>query len=815
MPQFPPEPDVEGVPSSTAVAPEPAPDPVREPAPDPVAEPDPVPAPDPVAEPDPVPAPAPDPVAEPAPELASDPALEPVPTPEPVPEPVPEPEPVPDLASEPTPELAPPPPPRLPLRPVRRIPASGEAFGAYTLGESLGHGGFAHVYSAEDEAGEPVAIKVLTGLPDDARQRFAQEAGLLERLDGRGFPRYVTADLEAPQPWFAMELVPGSTLLERVRAQGPLTGEQTLGLAQQVVDALLVLQEQRCLHRDLKPANIMVDGDRAVLIDLGIAKVFDAATSTQPAGTVSYMAPELFARKVHPRSDVYSLGLLLVFALAGSLPPDLNFLGRDLEAADLVEPEPGKQAPELDKHLLPLVLAMTRYQPAHRPPLENIARVLAARASSATPDPTLTLTDHLLAAGVTKAEKAVLPATQVLAERPTKIFERGQAPGGAAGSGHGVGDVAGHDEARDTPVRFKEPWHGLVYDRELMRVLSEVHADGFDGAASQVIADHVGSLGVDAAEGHTPAEIKDWIWQAMRWEHAAPPEGHADTLRGWQSFRRPPEAKPAQQARATAGEPATVVTTATPPPSISPRPNTMRRTGTVPRSSSVRRLGPVPERPSPVVHLGPTPQPPSVQPRNAAGPEATQQITAARPGTGTRAPVQQTVVQRPPAQPVPQPAAQPVQRQRAPRPVAQPRPAPVPQQRPAPVPQQPQRPPAYPQQPHQPQRKNAGSRFGGFLLRSVPRLLLLAAVVLVVGAVPGSPFPIAPTRLAEWLHFATDVPRELTRYAEGPVAAGIALVVALMLRAAGHRMHRWFYVLGLLLVTAAAGVNIALSFGSL
>src|SRR5690606_9854410 len=275
-----------------------------------------------------------------------------------------------------------PPPAALPVRPVRRIPASGERLGRFTLGEALGHGGFAHVYRAQADDGTEVALKVLTGLHDDARERFVQEADLLERLDGRGFPRFVEAGLDATQPWFAMELVPGTTLRDGVREEGPLSGPEALRLARQVVDALLVLQEQRCLHRDLKPANIMVDGDRAVLIDLGIAKVFDAATSTQPAGTMAYMAPELFGRRVHPRSDVYSLGLLLVYASTGSLPLDLNFMGRDLVADDLLE-EPlegddAEPAPVIDKHLQSLILAMTRYQPAHRPPLENIARVARA-----------------------------------------------------------------------------------------------------------------------------------------------------------------------------------------------------------------------------------------------------------------------------------------------------------------------------------------------------------------------------------------------------------------------------------------------------
>jgi serine/threonine protein kinase len=510
--------------------------------------------------------------------------------------------------------------------------------GRFTLAESLGHGGFAHVYRALDDDGGEVALKVLTGLPDDARERFAQEADLLERLDGRGFPRFVEAGLDADQPWFAMELVPGTTLRDRVREEGPLPGPEALRLAQQMVDALLVLQEERCLHRDLKPANIMVDGDRAVLIDLGIAKVFDAATSTQPAGTVSYMAPELFGRRVHPRSDVYSLGLLLVYASTGVLPLDLNFLGRDLVATDLVDEPPAGRAsdgdtppepPTIDRHVESLVLAMTRYQPNHRPPLENIASVVRARLASTTPDPTLMLTSQLLSDGVTAAEVAALPLTDVLPGRGhTKLFPPVLDPS---------------DDA--TPnTRTPEPWHALVYDRALMSVLAEVHADGFDGAAEQVVADHVAEIGAHVADGRTPAEIKDWIWQAMRWRVASPPDGHADTLRGWRAFRSP-EPAPASEQVSVSSRPGSV------PPSVLPAP-------VAPLSAAatqvVRKLGPAPQsfepRKSPVKHLGPAPKPagpaPSAhatRPMPTVQPPATQQAPAARPPSmqpGTRQGVQ-------------------------------------------------------------------------------------------------------------------------------------------------------------------------------
>ncbi|MFI2363855.1 protein kinase [Promicromonospora sp. NPDC019610] len=688
---------------------------------------------------------------------------------EPAPASAPDPEPTPELPPAPPADLAAPAPraAALPMRPVRRIPASGERLGRFTLAEALGHGGFAHVYRAQADDDTEVALKVLTGLHDDARERFAQEAHLLERLDGRGFPRFVEAGLDATQPWFAMELVPGTTLRDRVREEGPLSGPEALHLARQIVDALLVLQEERCLHRDLKPANIMVDGDRAVLIDLGIAKVFDAATSTQPAGTMAYMAPELFGRRVHPRSDVYSLGLLLVYASTGALPLDLNFLGRDLTPSDLVEEEPAgvvpdddplPERPAIDRHLQSLVLAMTRYQPNHRPPLENIASVVRARIASATPDPTLLLTSQLVSDGVTAAEVATLPSTDILpGQGHTKMFQR---------------DLDRSDEV--TPTRVPEPWHALVYDRALMSVLTEVHADGFDGAAEQVVADHVAEIGAEVAGGRTPAEIKDWIWQAMRWRVATPPEGHADTLRGWRAFRSPEPAPASKRAPVTSR-----------PRSVTPVGSTAAGSSTAAPPSAtatqvVRSQVPPPQsyqpRKSPVKHLGPAPR------QAAPGPSlrATRPMPAVPPGRPPVAqPTRQQGAQRggqPAAQPARQPggpqAVQPAKQQGA-RPGKQPRtpaPAPIaPRRRPWPV------------------------RLLGALLRWVPRLLLVSAVYVLVtqDAQGGDPFLAAPA------------------------LAVAAFGLAVLLRIAGHRMKIWFYAIAAVLVGAGSAALWATSTGQL
>lgn len=650
------------------------------------------------------------------------------------------------------------------MRPVRRIPASGERMGRFTLAEALGHGGFAHVYRAVADDDSEVALKVLTGLHDDARERFAQEAQLLERLDGRGFPRFVESGLDADQPWFAMELVPGTTLRDRVREEGPLSGSEALSLAKQLVDALLVLQEQRALHRDLKPANIMVDGDRAVLIDLGIAKVFDAATSTQPAGTVSYMAPELFGRRVHPRSDVYSLGLLLLYASTGTLPLDLNFLGRDLVATDLVDEEPSGVVPDeeplpappvIDRHVRSLVLAMTRYQPDHRPPLENIAGVVRARLASTTPDPTLMLTSQVLSAGVTAAEAAAVPATDVLTGRGhTKLFQPGHRPDAATPSS-----------------RVTEPWHALVYDRALMSVLTEVHADGFDGAAEQVVADHVAEIGAHVAEGRTPAEIKDWIWQAMRWRSATPPEGHADTLRGWRAFRSPEPVRQVEQApagRQGSAPPAVLPGSAAPSPAAATQ--VVRKLTAPPQSFEPRK--------SPVKHLGPAPkQPPVKQVAHATRPMPVTQAPARQQAPAARPPSMQPGA-RPGVQPAVQQSVRPGAQQGA-RPGVQQGVRPGTQQRVQPAVQQ--RPPAQVAAP--PRKKRPWPlRLLGALLRWVPRLLLLGAVYLLVTQDPqaGDPFLAAPA-------FAI-----------------AALGLAALLRILGHKMRIWFYVVSVLLVGAGA-----------
>jgi len=697
----------------------------------------------------------------------------------------------------PAPDRPDPVPAALPRRPVRHVPASGERKGTFLLGEVLGHGGFAHVYRATAEDGSEVAVKVLTGLQEGARERFAQEVHLLEAVGGRGYPAFVGSDLDDDQPWFAMELVPGVTLRDHVRATGPLDGPGALRLAAQVASALLVLQEQHCVHRDLKPANVMVDGDRAVLLDLGIAKMFDAATSTQPVGTLAYMAPELFARRVHPRSDVYALGLLLIFASTGVVPADLNFLGRDLEAADLVKEVPDdlvgvpsgmelhpspSALPAIDPHLQDLILSMTRYQPNHRPALENVAEVLRARLAGEAADETLLLTQRIVHEGPTATERALGAVAEMASA--TAVPVRAERTGGD--------EAPRPDAPASTPEdRAREPWHGLVYDATLMSVLSEAHNDGFDGAAAEVIADHVASIGAHVADGRTPAEIKDWLWQAMRWHAAVPPDGHADTLRGWRAYRHPQQAVPRGGSGPVHGsardgarpEPVRRVSTRGTSPASphrsEPAPPSVVRTRVldVPDLVATQVARPVPPsvrpRQSSVQHLGPAPRPPSVRPR-----------TTGPAGGGGR--------------PASAPARQPVFAQPAP-PVGAAHPGQA-------VPPQPRA--ATPARAAAPARGAGWGRVGGAVLSMVPRLLALAAVLRMLLLLPegslrrSEPFFGLPAQLLETLRLPVDAEAVV----DGPLLATGALVVAILLRLAGRRTWTWLYALVACASVAAAVV---------
>jgi hypothetical protein len=201
----------------------------------------------------------------------------------------------------------------------------------YRIEETLGRGSTGVVYRATQLAVErEVALKVLhpdlIGRPKAVR-RLQREARTTARL---AHPNIVSAiDLGRTADglwWYAMELVRGESLAERLKRAGTLSEREALRLFTPLVDALDHAYRAGVVHRDIKPANVLIDeGNRARLVDLGLAFREDDPLITSPGGTLGtphYVSPEQ-ARKpeaADARSDIWSLGATLYHAVCGRPP---------------------------------------------------------------------------------------------------------------------------------------------------------------------------------------------------------------------------------------------------------------------------------------------------------------------------------------------------------------------------------------------------------------------------------------------------------------------------------------------------------------
>jgi serine/threonine-protein kinase len=204
-------------------------------------------------------------------------------------------------------------------------------FGDYELVQEIGRGGMGVVYRAQQASlGREVAVKmILRGqLASQAdRDRFEAEAQAAARLDHPGIvPVYEVGEIDG-RPYFSMKHVCGTTLAQRL-ADGPLPPREAATLLAKVARAIHFAHMRGVLHRDLKPSNILLDelGEPHVT-DFGLAKQISGADTLTKTGAVlgtpAYMAPEQASGQrgvVGPRSDVYSLGVMLYHMLTGRPP---------------------------------------------------------------------------------------------------------------------------------------------------------------------------------------------------------------------------------------------------------------------------------------------------------------------------------------------------------------------------------------------------------------------------------------------------------------------------------------------------------------
>jgi serine/threonine protein kinase len=217
------------------------------------------------------------------------------------------------------------------------LPA-GTLLGPYEILCAIGAGGMGEVYEARDnKLGRNVAIKVLPEAfahDRDRLSRFEREARMLAALNHPNIATIFGLEQSHDVNYLVMELVPGQTLAERLRA-GPLAIEEALEIGRQIAEGIEAAHEKQVIHRDLKPANVKVTPDgRVKVLDFGLAKALeaDAEQDLQSAptltsmgtedgrilGTPTYMSPEQARGKpVDKRTDIWAFGCVLYELLAG------------------------------------------------------------------------------------------------------------------------------------------------------------------------------------------------------------------------------------------------------------------------------------------------------------------------------------------------------------------------------------------------------------------------------------------------------------------------------------------------------------------
>ncbi len=200
--------------------------------------------------------------------------------------------------------------------------------GRYELEKLVGSGGMSNVFRAHDRLLErTVALKILHEQytrDEDYVERFRREARAVAQLSHPNIVTVIDRGEQDGRQFIVFEYVEGQNLKDLCN-QGPLPVRDALLLSLQVARALSFAHDRGLVHRDVKPQNVLLNEDgQAKVTDFGIARSLDVHGVTQTGtvlGTSDYIAPEQArGQKVDPKTDIYSLGVVLYELLTGEVP---------------------------------------------------------------------------------------------------------------------------------------------------------------------------------------------------------------------------------------------------------------------------------------------------------------------------------------------------------------------------------------------------------------------------------------------------------------------------------------------------------------
>ena len=243
----------------------------------------------------------------------------------------------------------------------------------YELLEHIGGGGMADVYKAHDTIlDRMVAVKILHAQlagDEEFLEKFRLEAKGAARLSHPNIVGIYDVGHDDEKYFIVMEYIAGETLKKRVQREGRLSVEESLRIAKEIARALREAHANNLVHCDIKPHNILVTTDgRVKVADFGIARAVTSSTMTYNGnivGSVHYFSPEQAkGTKITPKSDIYSLGVVLYEMLTGKLP----FTGETTVSIALkhLQEEP-KPIGQYDYTLPPMVEAIVQRTMAKNP----------------------------------------------------------------------------------------------------------------------------------------------------------------------------------------------------------------------------------------------------------------------------------------------------------------------------------------------------------------------------------------------------------------------------------------------------------------
>ncbi len=386
--------------------------------------------------------------------------------------------------------------------------------GRYKLEAKLGSGGMSTVYLARDGTlDRQVAVKVMhreMSEQPDQLERFRQEARAVAKISHPNVVAVIDAGEDGGHPYIVFEYVEGETLKQRIARVGALDTQEALAYAIEVARGLTVAHARNMVHRDIKPQNVLIDAEgRAKLTDFGISRQLeqDGMTATgRVLGTTDYVAPEqAMGHPVDPRSDIYSLGVVLYEMLVGQVPFHADSqVGVAMKHVNEELPDVQQRRPDISAAAALVVERATAKEPGDRyqevgemiDDLSTALEVEAARAGSTTGEATSILdavppAKRKLSARTrwSWAAIALLVLVGAGALLAVQLVGDGDSPGGGGGALKGKGstvplsgatDYDPQGDGREDPETIE-----LAADGNLATAWSSEHYDTEDFAGTK------------------------------------------------------------------------------------------------------------------------------------------------------------------------------------------------------------------------------------------------------------------------------------------------------------------------------------------